>query len=137
MRLEPVRITPGLVLAVLAGVGLAAAMRTPAPEPAPHQVGGTIARGSLVSTAGEHRFVLVAPWGDLPRADLRELEVRYRGVLPDTVCEGNEVLARGRVAADHVRARELLGRSPSKYDACWHPCRREPPPACRDRDPFP
>lgn len=54
------------------------------------RAGGTIARGSLVSTAGEHRFVLVAPWGDLPRADLREIEVRYRGVLPDTACRDRD-----------------------------------------------
>ena len=125
------------MLAVVAGVGLAAAMQMLEPVRPPQMCGGIVARQSLVSeTPTRHRFVIVEPWGDVPDPDAREVEVRYRGVLPDTLCEGAEVIVRGRVAGDHVDATEVLGRAASKYDPCWHPCRGEPPPACRNRELF-
>ncbi len=145
MRLEPVRsirVTAGLVGAVVAGIALAATMRWLQPGPAGpgEMVGGWVKRGSLTSvTATDHRFVLHVEWTNVPAlaaSGAREVSVRYRSVMPDTLCEGYEVLVRGRVTGAHVDAVEVIGVGQSKYDACAHPCRGEPPPGCRDRDPF-
>jgi hypothetical protein len=46
------------------------------------------------------------------------------------------VLVRGRTRGAHVDAVEVVGVGQSKYDACAHPCRRAPPPGCRERDLF-
>ena len=99
--------------------------------------------GAIRATSGratDHRFVVQVEWTTvraLAELGAREVTVRYRSVIPDTLCEGRDVLVRGRVTGRHVDAVEVIGVGQSKYDACAHPCRGEPPPQCRDRDPFP
>lgn len=140
MRLEPIRVTTGLVLAVVAGIALAAGMRTCTTlrdADDQHSCRGIVQRGSLVSaTPANHRFTLAPDWGDVPMCRERTVDVRYRGPLPDTLCEGVEVLVRGYVAGEHFEATQVYGRAASKYDACWHPCRGKPPPGCPERDVF-
>jgi cytochrome c-type biogenesis protein CcmE len=134
---------PGLVLAVVAGIGLAAGMRlwstssTTKRVPAPHLCGGVVARGWLVSESPTlHRFRLESAWGDVPMCDRSRVEVRYRGPLPDTLCDGAEVAVSGYVDGDHFEAVEVFGRVTSKYDPCRGRCRGEPPPECRERQDF-
>ncbi|HUQ03707.1 MAG TPA: cytochrome c maturation protein CcmE [Kofleriaceae bacterium] len=125
--------------AIVAGIALAAAMRwlQPGPAGAQDMVGGWVKRGTLTSvTPTDHRFALHVEWHDVPALGGLEMSVRYRGVIPDTLCEGEEVIVRGRVTGTHVDAVEVIGGAHSKYDACAHPCRGAPPPGCLDRDLF-
>jgi hypothetical protein len=133
VRLATIGPTRGLVLAVLAAIALAAVMREREPTPVLEQWGGFVERQTLVrDVKGNYQFRMFIEW---PERGQRV--VRYRGVLPDTVCEGAQILVRGRLASDgHIEAAELLGRAASKYDPCApYFCHRETaPPQCQRRD---
>jgi cytochrome c-type biogenesis protein CcmE len=118
-----------LVLAVLAGVGIATALLlrafqenmlyyvTPervkagaAPAGRPFRMGGLVVTGS-VQRAGDgltSRFTLT---------DLKaEIPVSYRGILPDLFREGQGIVALGTYGADGVFvASEVLAKHDEKY----------------------
>jgi cytochrome c-type biogenesis protein CcmE len=128
--MEELRPTRGLLLAVVAAIALAAVIRARESTPALEQWGGFVERQTLEhDVKGNYQFRLFVEWPEQGRR-----VVRYRGVLPDTVCEGAEVIVRGRLAGDgHIEATQLLGRAASKYDPCApYFCHRgTAPPQCQ------
>ncbi len=75
------------------------------------RVAGTVAQGTLRRNPGtmEITFRLEGTKGQLP--------VYYKGVPPDLLQNGVEVVAEGRLTADgHFRAKTLLTACPSKYE---------------------
>lgn len=76
------------------------------------RVNGQLVEGSLRQKPGtdEFRFELVK--------NGQVIEVRYSGVLPDTVQVGREILVQGRLAPGEnlLRASEILTKCPSKYE---------------------
>jgi cytochrome c-type biogenesis protein CcmE len=127
VRLAAIGPTRALVVAVLGAIALAVVMRQCEATPVALEAwGGIVERQTLErDVKGSYQFRLHVDWPEHGRR-----VVRYRGVLPDTVCEGAVVMVRGRLALDgHIEAAELLGIAASKYDPCArYFCHRETAP---------
>ena len=94
---------------------------------------GTIERGSLHHTSDGYALTLVDPWAPTKIDD--PVEVLYDGVLPDTVCEGVDVVVQGWLDGTRFHAEQINGIGPGKYDPCWQwQCRpnRDRPLRCQD-----
>lgn len=127
---------PAVALTVLAGVAVAAGLRARCAEERLDVFGGVVRYRSIEHRAFDrHRFVADQVWG-LDHQLHEGVVVRYRGVWPDTVCGGTDVVIRGHATGDHIEAAAILGAGTSKYDRCraWR-CRpdRERPAGCRSR----
>jgi cytochrome c-type biogenesis protein CcmE len=115
------------VLGVLAAVGVAVALvlnafnsnlvffYTPsqiaakeAPQGRTFRIGGLVQAGSLVRDGVTVRFTVTDT--------LKNVTVRYEGVLPDLFKEGKGVVAQGQLGADGVfAAREVLAKHDENY----------------------
>ena len=82
-------------------------------EGKPIRVNGLLVEGSVARKAGtdEYRFELTK--------NGREIEVTYRGILPDTMLPGREIVVEGvlRPGSVELAAAEILTKCPSKYEA--------------------
>jgi cytochrome c-type biogenesis protein CcmE len=116
-----------IVLGVLAAVGVAVALvlnafnsnlvffYTPsqiaakeAPQGRTFRIGGLVQAGSLVRDGVTVRFTVTDT--------LKNVTVRYEGVLPDLFKEGKGVVAQGQLGADGVfAAREVLAKHDENY----------------------
>jgi len=116
-----------IVLGVLAAVGVAVALvlnafnsnlvffYTPsqiaakeAPQGRTFRVGGLVQAGSLVRDGVTVRFTVTDT--------IKNVTVRYDGVLPDLFKEGKGVVAQGQLGADGVfAAREVLAKHDENY----------------------
>jgi cytochrome c-type biogenesis protein CcmE len=116
-----------IVLGVLAAVGVAVALvlnafnsnlvffYTPsqiaakeAPQGRTFRIGGLVQAGSLVRDGVTVRFTVTDT--------VKDVTVRYEGVLPDLFKEGKGVVAQGQLGADGVfAAREVLAKHDENY----------------------
>jgi cytochrome c-type biogenesis protein CcmE len=82
-------------------------------EGRPVRINGQLVEGSVARRPGtdEFRFALA-------KNDAR-IEVRYRGILPETVLPGREIVVEGTLApgATEFAAREIMTKCPSKYES--------------------
>jgi len=82
-------------------------------EGKPIRVNGLLVDGSVARRTGtdEYRFSLAK--------NGRKIEVTYRGILPDTMLPGREIVVEGvlRPGSDDFAASEILTKCPSKYEA--------------------
>jgi cytochrome c-type biogenesis protein CcmE len=76
------------------------------------RVNGQLVEGSLARKAGtdEFRFELVK--------NGKVIEVRYSGIIPDSMARSSEILVQGTLAAgrDELAASEIMTKCPSKYE---------------------
>jgi cytochrome c-type biogenesis protein CcmE len=116
-----------IVLGVLAAVGVAVALvlnafnsnlvffYTPtqiaakeAPQGRTFRIGGLVQAGSLMRDGVTVRFTVTDT--------VKDVTVRYEGVLPDLFKEGKGVVAQGQLGADGVfAAREVLAKHDENY----------------------
>ena len=90
----------------------------PRPAGARLSVGGWVRKGSWQQSQLDHSFTLIDAGA--------ELQVQYRGILPDLFAEGEAAVASGRLLAGGVLAAdEVLAR----HDENYRPPGVEPPPA--------
>lgn len=83
----------------------------------PLEVHGWVVPGTIVRHDGGATFSLVK--------NGRRLRVRADGPLPDTFCDGREVIAVGELRGDVLEACDVLAKCPSKYEGTRDkPCGR-------------
>jgi cytochrome c-type biogenesis protein CcmE len=82
-------------------------------ESRPIRINGLLVDGSIARKPGtdEYRFALT-------KNDAR-IEVTYRGILPETMLPGRELVVEGALApgGDEFAATEILTKCPSKYES--------------------
>ena len=82
-------------------------------ESRPIRINGLLVEGSILRRPGtdEHRFSLTKNGA--------ELSVTYRGILPETMLPGRELVVEGvlRPGSNELAATEILTKCPSKYEA--------------------
>ncbi len=71
------------------------------------RVGGRLVDGSLDRSGSIVRFSITD--------GKRDVLVRYDGEVPDTLKDGTDVIAEGRVSADGLEADRVLAKCSSKY----------------------
>jgi cytochrome c-type biogenesis protein CcmE len=76
------------------------------------KVNGTVADGTIKKTGLEYAFIVQGQNGQ------NQLNVNYRGVVPDTFREGSDVVIEGRYdpQAKVFHCTTLLAKCPSKYE---------------------
>jgi cytochrome c-type biogenesis protein CcmE len=74
----------------------------------PLEVHGWVVPGSIVRYQGWTTFVV--------EKNGKRLRVRADGPLPDTFCDGREVIVVGVLHRDILEANDVLAKCPSKYD---------------------
>lgn len=81
------------------------------------RVHGWIVPGSMKRYDGWSTFVIEKKG--------KRLRVRADGPLPDTACDGREVVVEGMLRHDILEAVNVMAKCPSKYDgSADHPCKR-------------
>ncbi len=82
-------------------------------ETRPVRINGVLVAGSVRAKPGTNEFRF-----QLTKRN-QTLDVSYEGVLPDTMQEGQELVVHGVYdsAAKTFRAKEILTKCPSKYEA--------------------
>lgn len=80
-----------------------------APENARFRLGGVVCEGSVVRTEGS----LEVRFGITDR--IRQVPVRFNGILPDMFKEGTSVIATGTMAGDTFIATEVLAKHDETY----------------------
>jgi cytochrome c-type biogenesis protein CcmE len=79
----------------------------------PVRINGTLKPGSIRSKPGTNQYRFYMEKRD------RTLEIEYRGVLPDSMQDGRELVVQGSLQSDKKLfiATEILTKCPSKYEA--------------------
>lgn len=81
-------------------------------ENTPVRVNGLLKPGSIKQKPGTDSFIFQLEKNDI------FLEVRYSGILPDTMTEGKELVVQGTLVPGKqtLNATEILTKCPSKYE---------------------
>ncbi|MBN2341420.1 MAG: cytochrome c maturation protein CcmE [Deltaproteobacteria bacterium] len=81
-------------------------------ETTPVRVNGLLVPGSIKQKPGTDNFIF-----ELKKNDT-VLQIKYAGILPDTMTEGKELIVQGTLVPgeDTLQATEILTKCPSKYE---------------------